>query len=98
MNFEFQRATIFDIFVALCGLLILTSAAILNVQLISGQLFCLDVFWLAFDFCLFQKNEAKNLYQILYEKVHESIPNVHLPWTKTTFIGATKSSQRCGKI
>ena len=63
-NFEFPRNTYtrFSIFLmVLCWYsypsLMPTSSAILNVNF--WQLFCLDVFWLVFDFCLFQKMDQR---------------------------------------
>ena len=63
------------------------------------QLLCLHVFWLLFDFCLFQKMDQRICIKFCVKnkiKCADAFRTltvayvVKLPWTEATFIGGTK--------
>ena len=64
------------------------------------QLLCLHVFWLVFDFCLFQKMDQWICIK-LSARTHSECwlwHMVKLSWTEETFIGGTKCFPRAEKM
>ena len=97
LNFRGLRKFEFRFFVTLCWYsyhsLMSTSSAILNVQLIFNSYFAW--IWLVFDFCLFQKNESKNLFEIF--RVKRSIRNITYKLCAICLKQSTRNARTCGR-